>query len=195
MEIRSRSRHLCLASIVALLAPSGLSSQARQRLFIAESGGRWCSYQSEKELEAAPTDQDPEYVAIVESRGNRLSAIRVRRSTEDTTTFDEYLVSNDGDTLTRLKRSLDAISERITREQIWDLRSGTPAKLSESWMEFRTHKPIHPDDRLDDFVDHAVMTRVADLPFYLLIANPERWIKGNTCVAGDVQKLEAPMKR
>jgi hypothetical protein len=174
-----------------VVAVSGL---AFQRVFLTQAQGRWCSYASEKLVEDAPKDQDPEYIAIAEAHGGHLTAIRIRRSTEDTTTYDDYSLGRDG-LLRRLKRSLDDVSEKITRVQNWDISSGRPVKVSESWFEFGTHRSIPRPNQLDDFIDQSIIMRTVDFPFYVLLTSPGVWANRTVCVAGDAKKLEAPERR
>lgn len=185
------------ASLVALfLEGSAVLGQGSQRIYIVEEAGQLCGYTRRDDMNRAEKERDPEYVVIAELRGAQLTAIRLRRSTEDTATFDEYTVLSDR-SLTRLKRTLDVVPERITRMQVWDLRRRDPVKVSESWMEFQSHKPIQPNGRLDDIIDHAVITHLRDFPFYTLVtdSHPETWVKGRRCIAGDMGKLEAAMHK
>jgi hypothetical protein len=95
-----------------------------------------------------------------------------------------------------LKRTLDVIPDRVTREQVWDIRDDRPVKVSESWMQFKTHKPIPPDKDLNDLGENVIITRTNDFPFNLLLRekHPERWPGGSHCVTGSMDVLEAPQK-
>jgi hypothetical protein len=63
------------------------------------------------------------------------------------------------------------------------------------WKEFKTGRPVVPDHRLDDYIDHAIMTRLDEFPFAALMLDTRRWLESKRCVLGDAGKLEAPMSR
>jgi hypothetical protein len=90
-----------------------------------------------------------------------------------------------------LKRSLDDVSVKLTREQVWDIRGGRATKTSESWMEFKTHKLLNPEGRVDDLYELPIFVRITDFPFYPLITDkhPERWAGGRRCVPGNMSKI------
>ena len=177
----------CLIFVVSidafLLGQMGPQRQVNRQRFLAEKEGEWCGYDTTKELDAAAGEQDPQYVAIVDSREGKVTAVRVRRSTEDTSIFDEYTIGS-GLTVERLRRTLDAIPEHTTRIEIWNLKSGSPIKISESWMEFRSHKPLQPDNRLDDYIEHAIIMRFSDFPFAPLVARPQSGRRGQPALRG-----------
>lgn len=192
IEVRFRGRTACLF-LLAAACVSG-AYPAEQRTFILEKADRGllCAYTSEREWAQVPKDKDIEFTARVDSGDGVVTAVLVERFTEDTTMYDEYTVARDGNVL-RLKRTLDVIPERVTREQVWNIRGGWPVKVSESWMESRTHKPRGPDEDLGDRVANPIMVRISDFPFYSLMTDkhPARWPGGTRCVSGDMNKLEA----
>lgn len=186
---------MCSVSLAVLFAANVSDANvAQQKVFILEKAGQGvlCGYTSEQDWAEVPRERDVEFTAIVESADGVVTSVFVQRFTEDTATYDEYAVAKDGNIL-RLKRILDVVPERVTREQIWDIRGGRATKLSESWMEFKTHKPRGPDKDLDDLVENPIIVRVGDFPFSLLIADkhPERWPGGTRCVRGNMSRLEA----
>jgi hypothetical protein len=97
----------------------------------------------------------------------------------------------------QLKRALDNVSVKSTREQIWDIRGGRATKTSESWMEFKTHKPLSPGRRLDELYELPIFVRMNDFPFYSLITDkhPEHWPGGTRCVPGTMRKLYARLPK
>jgi hypothetical protein len=194
MGIRTRWRILNSVSFAILAATLLSSAHAAERVFVLEIANRGlvCGYTSEHEWAQVPKEKDVEFTAMVDSADGVVAAVLVQRYTEDTTTYDEYAVSKDGN-IRRLKRILDVIPERVSREQIWDIRGGQAFKVSELWMEFKTHKPRGPDKDLDDLVETPIIVRISDFPFNLLITDkhPERWTGGVRCVPGSMNKLEA----
>ena len=182
-----------------LVAASGLSSaDTAQRIFILEMSRRGvlCGYTNEAEWAKVPKEKDIEFIAVASLVDGVLTSVLVERFSEDTATYDEYAISGGG-SIRQLKRTLDVIPERVTREQVWDVRGGRAIKVSESWMEFRTHKPRGPDKDLGDLVENPIIVRVGDFPFHRLIADkhPERWPEGSRCIPGNMDRLEAaPLK-
>jgi hypothetical protein len=169
-----------------------------QRTFILQEAqcGRLCGYTNKDEWGRAPKPQDPQVSAIAEWVVGALTTILVEVDTEDTSTYDEYTVDKDG-SIRQLKRALDNVSVKSTREQIWDIRGGRATKTSESWMEFKTHKPLSPDRRLDELYELPIFVRMNDFPFYSLITDkhPEHWPGGKRCVPGTMRKLYARLPK
>ena len=170
------------------------SADPLQKVFVLETAtrGLLCGFTNEREWARVPKDKDIEFTAVADSTAGVVTAVLVERFTEDTTTYDEYSVDQRGH-VQRLKRTLDVVPERVTREQIWNIRGGRPVKVAESWMEFKTHKPRGPDKDLDDFVENPIIVRLTDFPFYALIADkhPEKWTDGTRCIPGNMNSLEA----
>jgi hypothetical protein len=183
--------------LVVILAHWSTSANAENRIFILEKSqpGLLCGYTRESEWAGVPKDKEVEFLAVVRSTDGTVSSILVERFTEDTNTYDEYTIDK-GTNVSKLKRTLDVLPDRVTREQIWQIRDGRVAKVSDSWTQFKTGHPVAPDQYLETLGQNPIMLRVADFPFYTLIADKhlERWPGGNHCMPGSMNKLEAPEK-
>jgi len=196
MEIKARLR---IGLTLYLAAGAGIAARggAGARLFIANNSGQWCAYVTQDALNSAPKSRDPEYIVVAEAREGQLATILIRRSTEDTTTYDEYSIGH-GASLLRLVRTFDAIPERVTRKQIWSLQGGVARKVSEIWTEVGTEMPV-PNERVavikKDYLEHGIMTRISDFPFARLLAEPSHWPSKHGCVPGDSSTLEAAVTR
>ncbi|HVO97672.1 MAG TPA: hypothetical protein VMT15_06375 [Bryobacteraceae bacterium] len=181
---------------VSMANPSA-SAQEGSRIFILEvpQSGLLCGYTTEREWAKIPQEKNPTFVAVVDSTSGIVSSILVERLTEDTAIYDEYSIDRNGN-VRQLKRKLDVIPDRITREETWTIRGGSAVKTSESWMEYKTHRPIDPDKDLADLGKTPIMLRARDFPFSLLVADrhPERWLGGTRCVPGNMDKLEWTQK-
>ena len=179
--------------LILLLAITPARAVAASKVFILEKSeeGLLCGYTRESEWAQVPKDKDISFVAIVESENGTVSSILVQRFSEDTTTYDEYTIQK-GVNVIKLKRTFDVVPDRVTREQIWAIQAGKAAKISERWMEFKTHRPIGPQNQIDDFGTIPIMLKMTDFPFYPLIVDqhPERWPSGRRCVPGSMDKLE-----
>lgn len=160
------------------------------RLFILEDAekGVLCAFRSEEtfsKYEGWPGM--PAFDSVVEFGAERsVKKVLVRRSTEDTTTYDEYLLGRDGE-ITELRRTFDYITRRISREQVWRIRGGRAEKVSEAWTEFRTEKPVEAERIPTDLFQSRIFVRVADFPFWRLVG--ERWVGDRRCVAGSMRGM------
>jgi hypothetical protein len=182
---------LALLSSVAIFG-----EEQRRRIFIVQDtiGGGLCGYTSEEKFETAPSDNgDVGFLAVVEFVSGRPISILVQRDSEDTSTYDEYKLDQRGNIL-QLNRSLDHLSTRVRRDQEWAIGRGRATKVSEQWMEYKTKKPIKPDNRLKDLFDFRIILRLSDFPFYPFIVdkNSESWVGGKRCVPGSFLKLGGP---
>jgi hypothetical protein len=144
----------------------------------------------------APKREDPQFVAVATAENTRVTSIVVQRSTEDTATYDEYSLNDSGIVL-EVKRTFDVVTARITSEQIWQVRNGKLVKISENWTEFKTHRPLVPDHRLDGRAERPLVMRLNEFPFAELITDqsPELWPTGRRCIPGSMNNLEYPPKR
>jgi hypothetical protein len=185
--------------LVAILAlATGSTAKAENRIFVLErpESGQLCGFINERQWAQFPRERnDIDVVAVVSLADGVVASILVERYSEDTATYDEYSVDRKGN-IDRLKRTFDVVPDRITREQIWSIRDGKAVKTSESWMEFKTHRPIAPHKEIEDFGTSPIIFRVMDFPFYPLIidGHPDRWPSGSYCIPGSMRKLEAPAK-
>jgi hypothetical protein len=193
MELRTRwSICFIWLTVLVLDTPTLSAADKAQRIFILEvaEGGRLCGYSSEDEWGQAPKPQDPQVIAIANSVEGVLTAVLVKLDTEDTTNYDEYAMNKDG-SVRQLKRTLDDVPQRVRTEQVWDIRAGRAKKTSESWMDFKTLRPLSRDKRLDYRDELPVIVRLTDFPFYSLITDksPERWVGGKRCVRGNMSTI------
>ena len=188
----------CSIGLVIVSAGVSGATAAERKIFILEKANQvlLCGYTSEHEWAQVPKEKDVEFTAIVDSTDGLVTHVLVQRFTEDTTAYDEYAVGKDGIIL-RLKRTLDVVPDRITREQIWDIRGGRAVKVSEAWMEFKTHKARSPDKDIEDLVENPIIVGISDFPFSALMMDkrPEGWQGGSRCVPGDMNKLEADSRK
>ncbi len=168
---------ICKVCLLLIAANGFSSADTAKRIFILEKSQRGvlCGYANEAEWSRVPKEKDIEFVAVASFVEDVLTSVLVERFSEDTATYDEYAVSGGG-SIRQMKRTLDVIPERVTREQIWDVRGGRAIKVSESWMRFKTNQPIPPDKDLNDLGENPIIVRVRDFSFHLLIADkhPER---------------------
>jgi hypothetical protein len=168
------------------------SQPGTRHVFVFEDAEKHliCAYTNEAEWAKVPGQQDVEFVVVGDLVGSELRTVLVQRLTEDTTNNDEYTLGSNG-TVLRLKRTLDVIPERVTREQKWDVRAGRAIKVAESWLEYQTHKPLPPERRLDQLVELPRITQFSHLPFFSLIMDPhsERWTMGKRCVSGSLSEV------
>jgi hypothetical protein len=195
-SLHGRAYVVGLAAMLALA--NGSTAKAENRIFVLErpESGLLCGFVSEHQWAQFPREKnDVDIVAVASRVDGVVSSILVERFTEDTATYDEYSIDRKGN-INRLKRTFDVVPDRVTREQIWSIRDGKAVKTSESWMEFKTHRPIAPHKEIEDFGTSPIILRMADFPFYSLIIDrhPERWPSGNLCIPGSMNKLEAPEK-
>ena len=183
-------------AVLCLIFPVLSWAGGNGRVFVLEDSDRGllCAFTRESDWAGVPKQQDVEFTAIAESVDGVLKTVLVERDTEDTSTHDEYAVGREG-RIRQLRRTLGVVPQRVSREQIWTIRDTQPVKVSESWLEFKTHKPVRPDARLDYIIEHTIIVRVNDFPFYPLIVDehPERWPDGKRCLPGNMTKLELPI--
>lgn len=169
-------------------------AQGEQRVFVLEIHGRGalCAYTKESDWAKVPKEQDIEFIAIATSAGGVLKSILVQRFSEDTTRYDEYAIGGNGNVV-QLKRTLDAIPDRVTAEQVWQVRAGKASKVSESWTQFKTNKPVPPDNDLAELLAAPIVMRVSEFPFSALVtdAHPEKWPDGMRCEKGGMDVLES----
>jgi hypothetical protein len=180
---------LCLC----LLAVSSLPSQVKStRVFVIEDPVRkqLCGYIGNDEWSSIPKRQDVEFVATVDSVNGVVTRIRVETYTEDFTTHDNYSLNKRGHVI-ELNRSLDAITDRVRRDQVWKFSGGRAIKNSETWKDLNSNESIGPVRSLDFLVDYIVISRLQEFPFYSLVQekHPENWPKGKKCIAGSMDKL------
>ncbi len=188
------SRGISILWLTAIFAYLPASANAENRIFILEKSqpGLLCGYTRESEWAKVPKDKEVEFLAIVRSMDGTVSSILVERFTEDTITYDEYTIDEGGD-VSKLKRTLDVLPDRVTRVQTWEIREGRATKVSDSWMQFKTGRRVTPDPYLQTLGQNPIMLRLTDFPFFALIADkhPERWPGGSYCIPGSMNKLEA----
>jgi len=154
--------------------------------------GLLCGYTSEAKWAAVPKEKDIEFTAVARTVDGILTSVLVERFSEDTATYDEYTVDRVGG-VRQLKRTIDFIPDRLTREQTWSVREGKATRISELWMQFKTHKPLPPNKDLADLVERPIVVRSSDFPFHVLIVDkhPELWPGGISCIPGSMNPLEA----
>ena len=174
---------------LAVLAGAVVGGTEPERLFILEDAGKavLCGFRSEEafgKYEGPPGM--PAFTAVVEFGGGRPTAVLVERGTEDTTTYDEYLLGQAGQIM-ELRRSFDYMTLRLRRDQVWRIRGGRAEKVSEAWMEFRTKNPVGAERIPKDLFQSRIFVRVADFPFWGLVR--ERWTGERRCVAGSMRGM------
>lgn len=172
-----------------VLVGTVVSAAEPGRLFILEDAekGVLCAFRSEAafgKYEGQPGM--PAFTAVVELGGAGPTAVLVERGTEDTTTYDEYLLGRGGE-ITELRRSFDYMTLRLRRDQVWRIRGGRAEKVSEAWMEFRTKKPVGAERIPTDLFQSRIFVRVADFPFWRLVR--ERWTGDRRCAAGSMRGM------
>lgn len=183
---------VCLKCSVVILTVSVIPGWADQKVFVLEDGGRGvCGYTSETKWAQVPKEKDIEFTAVIDKADGVVKSVLVQRYSEDTATYDEYDVDKDG-IIRRLKRTVDVIPDRLTREQIWDIRGGKPVKVADTWWELRSRKPHAADKELEDIGQTPVIVRLTDFPFYSVMTdqNAGRWPGGVRCVGGSMDRLE-----
>jgi hypothetical protein len=159
------------------------------RRFILEDAGEGllCAVRTEAAfLNYEGRSRMPAFDSVVEFGAEGLAKVLVRRSTEDTTTYDEYVLGRDGE-IKALRRTFDYITRRISRDQVWRIRGGRAEKVSEAWTEFRTEKPVGVERIPKDLFQSRIFVRVADFPFWRLVR--ERWTGERRCVAGSMRGM------
>lgn len=161
---------------LAVLAGAVVGGAEHRRLFILEDVGKavLCAFRSEEAFgKYEGRSRMPAFDSVVEfGAEGSAKKVLVRRSTEDTTTYDEYLLGRDGE-ITALRRTFDYITRRISRDQVWRMGGGRAEKVSEAWTEFRTEKPVEAERIPKDLFQSRIFVRVADFPFWGFVR--ERW--------------------
>ena len=175
---------------LAVLAGAVVGGAEQRRLFILEGVGKavLCAFRSEEAFgKYEGRSWMPAFDSVVEfGAEGSAKEVLVRRSTEDTTTYDEYLLGRDGE-ITALRRTFDYITRRISRDQVWRMGGGRAEKVSEAWTEFRTEKPVEVERIPKDLFQSRIFVRVADFPFWRLVR--ERWTGERRCVAGSMRGM------
>ena len=165
-----------------------------QHIYILDDvkNNQLCGYTKESEWGPLAAEGDSGFTAVVISKKGVPVIVTVIAASEDTTNYDEYTLTADGSAI-RLKRDLDDVTDRVSREQIWIIRAGRATKVSEAWSEYQTHKPVEQNRHVSGLNEYPVVVRRSDFPFSALLSDghPERWPNGKRWVVGNMRALAA----
>lgn len=168
---------------------------AEVSIFILEDSqtGNLCGYLNERDFaRAIDYGKRPTFKVFVYKKDKEPNRIQIVIETEDTASYDEYIVSKGR--MIHLSRSVDYLTLRARVDQIWAIRTNSVTKVSESWTELTSGKPLTPTDTRSDLFDRRIVLKVQDLPFHALMinSNSEQWTSGKHCVPGNMKGLEGP---
>jgi hypothetical protein len=178
-----------LAVLGLLLLPFAVRPESGQpgakRIFLLEDDkdGKWCGYSNEAAWKADAESSNIYVQAVVEYKGDRVSAVYITETDEsgDWARFDHYSLSRGGQ-IVRLDRLLNVIPERVRQHQIFNFKNGKPIQESSTNTDPETGKPVDPSQHW--VPEFPITANVDAFPFWGLLGSKRSEIlsRGKACV-------------